>query len=274
MKGLITDRSQVNTIRLTRLSNKGWDGMTTAERAEWTGNPLTASEGGYDSPVNLLPPKGEGLVFRDGSITAASDGVVVIGDASDFAQKVVTLSAETVTGSLLLCWYDGTTYESAGGDLTAAGAITVTLSAGVDAQLVLKVASGHYSKVMLSLGHSQDEYVPYTEILATEATKGAYNYSDMNRVERATAEIAEILGITLTTKTDWSKWDLPKKSDLNRYLNNIRVIRDACYDTSELPDDMNKLTYTTANSIEELLSRLRMKAETLIRCNEVYCGEV
>ena len=40
MLGLITDRSQQNVYYRSNLSGKGWSGMTTAEKAEWLGNPL------------------------------------------------------------------------------------------------------------------------------------------------------------------------------------------------------------------------------------------
>lgn len=89
-----------------------------------------------------------------------------------------------------------------------------------------------------------------------EAAKGAYNYTDLNRVESAVAELAEQLGLTLTTKTNWTLWDIPLKADMERYLGNVEAIRDACPGDVEfptLPSSMSKLTYEGANSIEKVL---------------------
>ena len=88
-----------------------------------------------------------------------------------------------------------------------------------------------------------------------EAAKGAYNYTDLNRVESAVAELAELLGLTLTTKTDWSLWDIPVQADMERYLNNIIAVRGASGGTGfpSLPSSMSKLNYESANNIEKTL---------------------
>lgn len=87
------------------------------------------------------------------------------------------------------------------------------------------------------------------------AAKGAYNYTDLNRVEAAVAEIAPALGLTLSTSTDWTNWSTVHGS-LDRYLNNVKAIRDACpgdLGFPPLPDSMNHLTYEGANNIEKVL---------------------
>ena len=109
------------------------------------------------------------------------------------------------------------------------------------------------------------------------AAKGAYNYTDMNRVESAVAEIAPMLGLTLTTRARWNYWrnwyydyyydtssgfgvegwrTFPWEDELKRYLNNVKAIRDACPDDLEfppLPYSMDRLTYESANNIEKVL---------------------
>ena len=109
---------------------------------------------------------------------------------------------------------------------------------------------------MLESGATRHPYVPYTEILPTLATKGAYNYSDLNRVERAVAEISDLAGLGLTTKTDWKMWDIPTASDMSRYLANIASIRALVADDTVpiAPASMNNLTYSEANNIELILS--------------------
>lgn len=270
---LITDREQANVTRLAQLSGKSWDAMTAAERAEWSGDPLTATAGGYTDAVNLLPPIGKNLRFRDGSIIADAAGTIVIGDAADFSGVAVTLSTGYMSegGSLALMWSDG---SNAGGGLTAAGSVEATLTTSSGTQLVLQVGAGYYGQVMLELGRVQHEYVPYTEVVPTRATKGAYNHSDFNRVERAVAEIAESLGIALETKTDWTIWDVPTASDTTRYLSNVTALRDACNIDIALPESLDKLTYSTANAIERVLVLCRAKADAMYRCGDLFSGEV
>ena len=89
-----------------------------------------------------------------------------------------------------------------------------------------------------------------------EAALGAYNYTDLNRVETAVRELAAELGLNLTTKTDWTLWDIPVASEMERYLGNIVAIRDACPGDvvfPTLPVSMNGLTFEGANNIEIVL---------------------
>lgn len=89
-----------------------------------------------------------------------------------------------------------------------------------------------------------------------DAAKGAYNYTDLNRVESAVAELAERMGLTLTTKTNWTLWDIPYEADMNRYLNNVVAIRDACPGDVEfpsLPKTMSWIDHEDANNIEKVL---------------------
>lgn len=89
-----------------------------------------------------------------------------------------------------------------------------------------------------------------------ELGKGAYNYVDLNRVEGNVKWLAEKLGLTLTTKTDWTLWDIPTTTDMTRYLSNIRNVMDACSDGlpfPSLPTTMSNLSYAGANAIEMVL---------------------
>jgi len=279
MKGLITDRTLRNVARRNELAAKGWAGMTTEERAEWLGDPLAADG------VNLLPcgpyySSAVELKYRNAEIVATATGagvylyaISIIGDAANYANKKFTLSVDAMESTagvpqLALYWHDDNGFEYAGASLTSAGSVTVdttewpnTNSRGSLALYVYvttteEVAVGAYTRfvgVMFENGDTRHEYAPYTEILPTLATKGAYNYSDLNRVERAVAEISERLGLGLTTKTYWYAWDIPTASDMMRYINNIKAIATAIGSTIVLPDSMNKLTYETANDIEKIL---------------------
>lgn len=109
------------------------------------------------------------------------------------------------------------------------------------------------------------------------ATRGAYNYTDLNRVESAVAEISDSLGLGLVTKTDWGMWDVPTEADMARYLENIATIKAAVSyrnNAPTLPDRMGGLTYETANNIEKTLVMLYQIVDSVPRCGEIYAGEV
>ena len=107
--------------------------------------------------------------------------------------------------------------------------------------------------------------------------KGAYNYTDLNRVEQAVAELADDLGLVLATKTDWTERDIPTQTDISRYLANIRAIRAVGApkaSTPSTPTKMSKMTYSLANNIEKILSDIQETSAAMPRCGEIYCGEV
>ena len=116
--------------------------------------------------------------------------------------------------------------------------------------------------------------------------KGAYDASDLNRVESAVAYLAELLVLlpselkeyaaskgvafdaffdvpydaavyTLTTKTDWGELDSPPPRQMARYIKNVKALRSALdYATSDLPGSMDNLTIDGANAIEKALKGL------------------
>ena len=281
MRGLITNRTQSDVVRRTSLSKKGWANMTEAERKEWRGDPM------LETGVNLFPhgPHYSSTVgikyFNDHMVaTALVDGIYlftssIIGEAEKYENKTFTLSVGKVESSnggipaLALYWHDETGFDPVvGAVLWGAGSITFNTADSPNTnkrkQLALYVyvtqeepvvtgAKVTFTNVMLENGGVRHEFVPYTEILATPTTRGAYNYSDLNRVERAVMEISELAGLNLTTKTDWAMWDIPTKSDMTRYLNNIMTIRAYCGSTEALPTSMDNLTFTYANNIEKIL---------------------
>lgn len=281
MIGLITDRTQQNVARRGELSRKGWANMTTAERTEWTGNPFETDG------ANLLPngpfySSAVGLEYRLGEIvaTATASGtylyaISMIGDAALFENKTFTLSVDAIEAAedsvpqLALYWHDANGFEYAGASIFEAGSVTVDTSlwpntAGRES-LALYVyvtttiavpigAEVRFSGVMLERGSVRHPYMPYAEIAATPATKGAYNYSDLNRVERAVAEISARAGLNLVTRTNWGMWDVPTAADMSRYLSNIQRIKSYSGSTISLPSTMNNLLHTDANNIELVLA--------------------
>ncbi len=278
MLGLITDRSQRNVYRRKELLNKGWSEMTTEERAEWEGNPLVATGANLFS-CGTYYSSGVDLKYRNKEIVATATvagsylyAISIIGKATDYNNKIFTLSAESFVApaKIEMFWHDGNGYDYAGGTLLSSGSAlvdTITfpnannreyLAAYIYVTTDEAVEVGKsvtFGKVMLENGVNKHEYVPYTEILATTATKGAYNYSDLNRVERAVAEISDRAGFNLTTKTNWVMWDLPTETEMSRYLGNVKFIKEHFGININLPTSMNNLTYEYANNIELILSK-------------------
>ena len=91
--------------------------------------------------------------------------------------------------------------------------------------------------------------------------KGAYNYTDLNRVEKAVQYVSNRFkqagfDIVLDTKTDWTYTDFPELAQMERYLENGRRLRQAlpmAANVPQVPANMNKLTYEDANNIEKIL---------------------
>ena len=118
--------------------------------------------------------------------------------------------------------------------------------------------------------------------------KGVYSFFDMNRVEKAVAEItAEFpslgIGFMLATKTDWGlpddfsgeKW--PIASQLRRYLDNVVSIKKLFSVAVRLPESMDKLNWESANNIERVLqtaqSRIQGIKQSYHYSGEVFAGE-
>lgn len=130
--------------------------------------------------------------------------------------------------------------------------------------------------------------------------KGSYNYTDLNRVESAVDYIADALvqapaalrqyasdrGVAwdplfdvpydptdyagITTKTDWVEEDIPTHLQMVRYLGNLKLIHDAIESGSivSLPETMDRLTFATANGIEQMLKDVDRALTALIARNE------
>lgn len=98
--------------------------------------------------------------------------------------------------------------------------------------------------------------------ISQDTPKGQYNWTDLNRVEAATEEIAGLLlslgyhtGLE-PTKKNWSRTDFPTAAQMARYLGNVRKVVNAYYRmpaAPELPITMRQLTWQGANAIEQLL---------------------
>lgn len=115
--------------------------------------------------------------------------------------------------------------------------------------------------------------------------KACYNASDLNRVGSTVGYVVDRLNTLqqviqdyldalevsptdifrvpfdypiegIITKTDWTRSDIPTKSEMTTYLNNITILHNMWTDENdfpEVPTNPEKLTITDANAIETLL---------------------
>lgn len=116
--------------------------------------------------------------------------------------------------------------------------------------------------------------------------KGAYNVSDLNRVEEALKYLTTRLKlagfyIELNTKTDWRNDMLPPPAEFERYLQNVRKIRDvlpAGSDMPAVPESMENLQIYEANDIEQILLNIEQIITNISKAwyysGETYAGEV
>lgn len=116
--------------------------------------------------------------------------------------------------------------------------------------------------------------------------KGAYNNSDLNRVENKVDELRNLLESYCyhvnieEVKTDWLKTDIFNETDEIRYLNNLRILRQSFYviqSTPQVPTNMRNFNYQEANDIEKILDDinylLNSMTSTFRYVNDVYTGE-
>ena len=167
------------------------------------------------------------------------------------------------------------TVERAAND-TYAVALTAVTAAGVSTNYALTL---YYGLLSLITDRTRADVVNKT-------AKGFYNASDLNRVGAAVQYVAERFAaqgytVTVSPKTDWLASDIPTVSELETYRQNIAALRAllaVMQSTPETPDSMAGLTYTEANSIEQILldldALLTNAAAAWYQSGELFAGEV
>lgn len=88
-------------------------------------------------------------------------------------------------------------------------------------------------------------------------TKGAFNCSDLNRIENNTIYVAnlfeEVYGfsLNLVTKTNWSIEDIPTINEINRIRNNIlRISQEISIEDFQNIEFSKTMNYMKANALE------------------------
>lgn len=167
------------------------------------------------------------------------------------------------------------TVERAADD-TYAVALTAVTAAGVSTNYTLTL---YYGLLSLITDRTRAD-------VANQTDKGFYNASDLNRVGAAVQYVAERFAaqgytVTVSPKTDWLASDIPTASELETYRQNIAALRALLAvmpTTPKAPDSMAGLTYTEANSIEQILldldALLTNAAAAWYQSGELFAGEV
>lgn len=88
-------------------------------------------------------------------------------------------------------------------------------------------------------------------------TKGAFNCSDLNRIENNTIYVAnlfeEVYGfsLNLVTKTNWSIEDIPTINEINRIRNNVlRISQEISIEDFQNIEFSKTMNYVKANALE------------------------
>lgn len=144
---------------------------------------------------------------------------------------------------------------------------------------------------------SDGQYMAF-DIRGGNGQKGAYNATDMNRVNAAVVFVGSALsGVAngpaiQSTNVTCAVSDIPTGAQLYTYLENIKATRQNLqqllsyygkpleYPLPELPETMTGLTYEGTNSIEQVLKTAVQELELLYNrlywlCSgDIYTGEV
>lgn len=116
--------------------------------------------------------------------------------------------------------------------------------------------------------------------------KGAYNYTDLNRVGTAMLTLQALFAsygysVTVDVRTDWSVGEWPSESPMDAYVQSLKNLRGALAQASTTPaapDSMDNGTVVIWNNIEQILldveDALNRMAQSLWYAGEIGCGEV
>ena len=120
-------------------------------------------------------------------------------------------------------------------------------------------------------------------IVYTRIIKGAWNITDLNRIEQNCKYLLEELtalgydvNVVLKENT-WVEDDFPVLSEIDRIRLNVKLLCDVFLITSDLDFDNKYIDYENANRIEELMSFVYNTLQNLFLglryCGTFNCGQ-
>lgn len=107
--------------------------------------------------------------------------------------------------------------------------------------------------------------------------KGAYNYTDLNRVGEAVRYVAGVLNstgrsVSVTGKMDWTMEDIPTRSQESQFLADLRLLKaNVSVSIPDVPTTLDNLTVEKANRIEEIIIAV-YNAINRERADMAICG--
>lgn len=108
-------------------------------------------------------------------------------------------------------------------------------------------------------------------LFAIYTGKPMLNFGDLNRIELDCAYLAEqfnanLVPVTITTKTDWTAADFPYLAQINRIRDNVNALKNAYYAIEGSPDITywNSLNWQDANILEQNLKNLKTLLDLMI----------
>ena len=237
--------------------------------------------------VDTTPPV---LAVWDHRLVVDDAEVLIRGYAADSAGAAVTASAGGWTGETAPA-SDGSWRLSVPLSV-GVNAITVTATDGAGLtstwtgtviRLITDRTQADLNKLRAILGRfaAGTQTAADWTAMNSPSQRGAYNYTDLNRVGAAVALLAESLsgqGYHLTTspRTDWAEADIPAATPMGTYLTDVGTIfraRLVQQPYITLPASMAGLTLAGMNSIEWAL--VCVDAVTpVVRKSYIYSGEV
>lgn len=114
--------------------------------------------------------------------------------------------------------------------------------------------------------------------------KGAYNYTDVNRVGEAILLLQALFAsygysVAVNVRTDWTAGEWPSQAEMDAYVQsiaNIRGVLSVASSTPWVPDSMDDGTVVIWNNIEQILLDVEVlinrMALTFPACGETACG--
>lgn len=134
----------------------------------------------------------------------------------------------------------------------------------------------------------------WTQMTAAERTewlapmKGAYNYTDLNRVGAALNYVRDRLADytylprnAFTARVDWTASEIPTRDELTKYLGYVSTVRGAFSrlpTTPAVPADAVRLNYREANDIEQIIFDVDLLLSNMVSAwyfsGDLYSGEL
>lgn len=136
---------------------------------------------------------------------------------------------------------------------------------------------GTYTNLIYDRTEEDVEYAKNNQD-SSDNLKGAYNYTDLNRIEEWTSDIGSLLNsygyhVSITTKTDWLETDFPTKAQMKRIRDNVSTLKNAFIAYTNVPENLEKMTYTKANQIEKVLEEIYLLIGNM-ETSFWYSGEI